>query len=84
MYVKCDQRSIKSKPNLTFFVYTFLLNHFFFSYSWVCVYPCYIDVDKSAQEGRKIAKQKGIKDPHAYHMALAVQRLGLSVVYEVS
>jgi signal recognition particle subunit SEC65 len=48
------------------------------------VYPCYIDVDKSAQEGRKIAKQKGIKDPHAYHMALAVQRLGLSVVYEVS
>lgn len=46
------------------------------------MYPCYIDVDKSAQEGRKIAKQKGIKDPHAYHMALAVQRLGLSVVYE--
>ncbi|KAI8366630.1 signal recognition particle, SRP19 subunit [Radiomyces spectabilis] len=49
---------------------------------WVCVYPCYIDSDKSWKEGRKIAKEKAVKNPHAYHMALAVQQLGLSVVYE--
>lgn len=51
--------------------------------SWVCVYPCYIDADKSAQEGRKIAKEKSVKNPHAYHMAIACQKLGFSVVYEV-
>jgi len=50
---------------------------------WVCVYPCYIDADKSLQEGRKISKSKAVKNPHAYHMALAVQKLGnMSVVYE--
>ncbi|KAL9556919.1 hypothetical protein MBANPS3_001630 [Mucor bainieri] len=49
---------------------------------WVCVYPCYIDADKSAQEGRKIAKEKSVKNPHAYHMAIACQKLGFSVVYE--
>jgi signal recognition particle subunit SEC65 len=52
-------------------------------FSWVCVYPCYIDADKSAQEGRKIAKEKSVKNPHAYHMAIACQKLGFSVVYEV-
>ena len=52
------------------------------SYSWVCVYPTYIDADKSVADGRKIAKNKAVKDPHAYHMAVAVQMLGLSVVYE--
>ncbi|KAI8354560.1 signal recognition particle, SRP19 subunit [Choanephora cucurbitarum] len=49
---------------------------------WVCVYPCYIDVDKSVLEGRKIAKEKAVKNPHAYHMAIACQKLGFSVVYE--
>ncbi|ORE06872.1 signal recognition particle, SRP19 subunit [Rhizopus microsporus var. microsporus] len=49
---------------------------------WICVYPCYIDADKSVQEGRKIAKEKAVSNPHAYHMALAVQRFGLTVVYE--
>ncbi|CAO3625250.1 unnamed protein product [Cunninghamella blakesleeana] len=49
---------------------------------WVCVYPCYIDVDKSVTEGRKILKEKAVKNPHAYHMAVAVQQLGLHVVYE--
>ncbi|KAI8099361.1 signal recognition particle, SRP19 subunit [Halteromyces radiatus] len=49
---------------------------------WVCVYPCYIDVDKSVNEGRKIVKEKAVKNPHAYHMAVAVQQLGLTVVYE--
>lgn len=48
----------------------------------MCVYPTYIDVDKSVADGRKIAKNKAVKDPHAYHMAVAVQMLGLSVVYE--
>ena len=51
--------------------------------SWVCVYPCYIDADKSVLEGRKIAKEKAVKNPHAYHMAVACQKLGFSVVYEV-
>ncbi|KAI8882873.1 signal recognition particle, SRP19 subunit [Backusella circina FSU 941] len=49
---------------------------------WVCVYPCYINSEKSYQEGRKIAKSKAVKNPHAYHMAVAVQKLGLTVVYE--
>ncbi|KAI8638278.1 signal recognition particle, SRP19 subunit [Parasitella parasitica] len=49
---------------------------------WLCVYPCYIDADKSVQEGRKIAKEKSVKNPHAYHMAIACQKLGFSVVYE--
>lgn len=49
---------------------------------WVCVYPCYIDADKSVQEGRKIGKEKSVQKPHAYHMAIACQKLGFSVVYE--
>ncbi|KAG1440893.1 hypothetical protein G6F56_011727 [Rhizopus delemar] len=49
---------------------------------WVTVYPCYIDVDKSTQQGRKVAQKSSVKEPHAYHMAVAVQRLGFSVVYE--
>ncbi|KAI9016385.1 signal recognition particle, SRP19 subunit [Phycomyces nitens] len=49
---------------------------------WVCVYPAYIDADKSVTEGRKISKSSAVKNPHAYHMALAVQSMGLSVVYE--
>jgi signal recognition particle subunit SEC65 len=52
--------------------------------SWICVYPCYIDVDKSIEEGRKIGKEKSVKNPHAYHMAIACQKLGFSVVYEVN
>ncbi|CAO3591744.1 unnamed protein product [Absidia cylindrospora] len=50
--------------------------------NWVCVYPCYIDADKSVNEGRKVVKEKAVKNPHAYHMAVAVQQLGLTVVYE--
>jgi signal recognition particle subunit SEC65 len=54
-------------------------------FRWVCVYPCYIDADKSLDQGRKIPKIKAVNKPHAYHMALAVQKLGnMSVVYEVS
>ncbi|CEP10955.1 hypothetical protein [Parasitella parasitica] len=49
---------------------------------WLCVYPCYINADKSVQEGRRIAKEKSVKNPHAYHMAIACQKLGFSVVYE--
>ncbi|KAJ2962926.1 hypothetical protein NQZ79_g1963 [Umbelopsis isabellina] len=50
---------------------------------WVCVYPCYIDAEKSLDQGRKIPKAKAVNKPHAYHMALAVQKLGnMSVVYE--
>ncbi|KAI7907259.1 signal recognition particle, SRP19 subunit [Cokeromyces recurvatus] len=49
---------------------------------WVCVYPCYIDADKTVQEGRKISKEKAVKNPHAYHMAVACQKLGFNVVYE--
>lgn len=57
---------------------------FLSSHSWVCIYPCYIDATKSVQDGRKISKEKCIENPNAYHMAVAVQQLGLSVVYEVS
>ncbi|KAI8340917.1 signal recognition particle, SRP19 subunit [Chlamydoabsidia padenii] len=49
---------------------------------WVCVYPCYIDVDKSVNEGRKVIKEKAAKNPHAYHIALAANQLGFVVVYE--
>ncbi|KAI8973587.1 signal recognition particle, SRP19 subunit [Mycotypha africana] len=49
---------------------------------WVCVYPCYINAEMSYKEGRKLSKEKCTKNPHAYHMALACQKLGLSVVYE--
>ncbi|KAG0164588.1 signal recognition particle subunit [Apophysomyces sp. BC1034] len=49
---------------------------------WVCVYPCYIDAAKTVKGGRRIVKEKAIEKPHAYFMALAVQKLGLSVVYE--
>ncbi|KAI8993407.1 signal recognition particle, SRP19 subunit [Pilobolus umbonatus] len=49
---------------------------------WVCVYPLYIDADKSVQEGRRISREKCVKNPHAYHMAIAAQKLGFSVVYE--
>ncbi|KAG2234250.1 signal recognition particle, SRP19 subunit [Thamnidium elegans] len=49
---------------------------------WVCVYPCYIDADKSVQDGRKISKEKAVNNPHAYHMSIACQKLGFSAVYE--
>ena len=42
----------------------------------------YIDADKSQAKGRKVHKDIAVKNPHAYHMAVAVQQLGLSVVYE--
>ena len=41
----------------------------------MCVYPTYIDSDKSVTDGRKVAKNKAVKDPRAYHMAVAVQML---------
>ncbi|KAG2189386.1 hypothetical protein INT44_004528 [Umbelopsis vinacea] len=51
--------------------------------NWICVYPCYIDADKSLEQGRRISKAKAVTKPHAYHMAMAVQQLGgMSVVYE--
>ena len=50
--------------------------------SWVCIYPVYIDADKTTSQGRKIREDLAVKNPHAYHMAVAVQQMGLSVVYE--
>ncbi|RUP45592.1 hypothetical protein BC936DRAFT_147974 [Jimgerdemannia flammicorona] len=55
---------------------------FFVSRRWVCLYPCYIDVDKSIEEGRKISKSLAVKNPHGFRIAHVVQSLGLSVVYE--
>ncbi|KAI7866123.1 signal recognition particle, SRP19 subunit [Spinellus fusiger] len=49
---------------------------------WVCVYPVYIDNSKSMTDGRKISKEKAVEKPHAYHMAIAAQSMGLPVVYE--
>ncbi|ORX42370.1 signal recognition particle, SRP19 subunit [Hesseltinella vesiculosa] len=50
--------------------------------NWVMVYPCYIDAAKTNSQGRKIGKAMAVNNPHAYHMAVAVQQLGLNVVYE--
>lgn len=47
------------------------------------MYPCYLNSEKTVREGRKIRKDKAHKNPTAYHIAVAVQSLGLSVVYEV-
>ncbi|KAI9249661.1 signal recognition particle, SRP19 subunit [Phascolomyces articulosus] len=50
--------------------------------NWVCIYPLYIDAGKTQGQGRKVREDIAVKNPHAYHMAIAVQQLGLSVVYE--
>ncbi|TPX30642.1 hypothetical protein SmJEL517_g05838 [Synchytrium microbalum] len=50
--------------------------------SWHCIYPVYIDADKTVAQGRRIAKHLGCKEPHIFAMAEAVRRLNLSAVLE--
>ncbi|EGF79818.1 hypothetical protein BATDEDRAFT_25645 [Batrachochytrium dendrobatidis JAM81] len=49
---------------------------------WTCIYPVYIDQDKSYAEGRRVSKSQAVKNPAAIYMAEAVQRLGLTSVVE--
>lgn len=50
---------------------------------WVCVYPVYLDRQRSIEEGRKVAKETAIENPTAREMAFACQKLKLHCVIEV-
>lgn len=51
---------------------------------WICIYPIYIDADRSYAKGRKVRTDKAVKEPRAAHMQLAIARLGLQTVLEPS
>eukprot|EP00842_Homolaphlyctis_polyrhiza_P005016 jgi/Hompol1/5515/HPOL_002270-RA len=49
---------------------------------WVCLYPVYIDAAKSWDEGRRVSKSQAAHEPAALFMAEAVNKLGLTAVFE--
>ena len=51
---------------------------------WRCVYPCYINIKKTLQQGRKIAKKFCVEQPHPTDIAEVCKYLGLPFYIEVS
>eukprot|EP00918_Siedleckia_nematoides_P005180 GHVU01011455.1.p1 GENE.GHVU01011455.1~~GHVU01011455.1.p1 ORF type:complete len:164 (+),score=13.94 GHVU01011455.1:182-673(+) len=49
---------------------------------WYCVYPNYIDSQKSAFEGRRIAATDGVPKPTCLEVAEACESMGLAYVLE--
>jgi signal recognition particle subunit SEC65 len=49
---------------------------------WTCIYPVYIDVDKSTKRGRMIPTSVAVKEPAAIYIAEAVKQLKFNAVLE--
>ncbi|KAJ1558845.1 signal recognition particle subunit [Nowakowskiella sp. JEL0078] len=52
------------------------------SKTWMCVYPLYIDANKTMSQGRRIPKEFAVNEPVAVYMAEVVRSLGLSCIFE--
>ncbi|KAJ1984077.1 signal recognition particle subunit [Dimargaris verticillata] len=50
--------------------------------SWVCLYPAYFDRNRSFQKGRRVSHDVAVDRPKARHIAEAVSRLHLRLLYE--
>ena len=50
--------------------------------NWYCLYPAYINKNKSVAEGRRIAKDKAVIDPTCLEIRDVLQAAGLEVVME--
>ena len=48
------------------------------------MYPIYLDSEKSAEEGRLVAKNKAVQNPTAEVLAEAAKSLGFECVVEVA
>lgn len=51
--------------------------------AWQVVYPIYIDAGRPYDKGRRIPKDKAVKNPIAKDMAEACRTLGVSCAFEV-
>eukprot|EP00485_Elphidium_margaritaceum_P013518 CAMPEP_0202732496 /NCGR_PEP_ID=MMETSP1385-20130828/187688_1 /ASSEMBLY_ACC=CAM_ASM_000861 /TAXON_ID=933848 /ORGANISM="Elphidium margaritaceum" /LENGTH=279 /DNA_ID=CAMNT_0049398813 /DNA_START=30 /DNA_END=870 /DNA_ORIENTATION=- len=51
---------------------------------WLCVYPCYLNKAKTVPEGRKIAKQYCVEQPHPSDMAECCKYFGLPFYVELN
>ncbi|ORX86488.1 signal recognition particle, SRP19 subunit [Basidiobolus meristosporus CBS 931.73] len=49
---------------------------------WICVYPAYLDSEKTVEEGRRIPKDKACKEPQVRQIAEAAKELGFPVAIE--
>ena len=52
------------------------------SKSWPCLYPVYFDASRTRDEGRRVKKELGVRNPLARQLANAVSSLGLRCVFE--
>ncbi|KAJ1971216.1 signal recognition particle subunit, partial [Dimargaris xerosporica] len=50
--------------------------------AWVCLYPAYFDRSRSLQMGRRVSHDVAVDRPKARHIAEAVSRLHLRLLYE--
>jgi len=51
---------------------------------WRCVYPCYLNKNKTLQEGRKIAKKYCVEHPHPSDIAEVAKYFGLPFYIELN
>ncbi|XP_072021264.1 signal recognition particle 19 kDa protein-like [Amphiura filiformis] len=49
---------------------------------WICMYPAYINSKKTAVEGRRITKEKGVDNPTVTEIRDVCQAIGLTAVVE--
>lgn len=49
---------------------------------WICIYPNYLDADKTRHQGRRISAAKGVSAPGVMDMAEAAHILGIRYVVE--
>lgn len=53
------------------------------NFRWLCIYPIYLDKDRTAEQGRKISKELAISKPDIKELALATSKLGFQCIIEV-
>eukprot|EP01084_Bolivina_argentea_P147881 258676_1 len=51
---------------------------------WRCVYPCYLNIKKTLEEGRKIARKYCVEHPHPQDIAEVCKYLGLPFYIELN
>eukprot|EP00038_Savillea_parva_P017521 m.20583 g.20583 ORF g.20583 m.20583 type:complete len:165 (+) comp3807_c0_seq1:113-607(+) len=49
---------------------------------WTCVYPAYIDANKSLAQGRRISKEEAVEVPHPAFMDEVLSNAGINREYE--
>ena len=83
--LEMDMKSMEPKPQYEpNFSYTTTedFSRYYHLTSWICIYPVYINSEKTLQQGRKLEKTLAVKEPVAIYMAESAKTLGLQVVLE--